>query len=113
MYLKLDLLSGYWQIPMKEEDRHKLAFKTNLGLWEPRVMPFGVKNGPACFQRVMNEVFEKIYGDCVLVYLDDILFFSANEEDHIEDLQCVLAQLRKQGYFVKKSKCEFGQREID
>lgn len=57
VYSKLDLLSGYWQILGKEEDRHKLAFKTNLGLWKPQVMPFGVKNGPACFQHVMNDLF--------------------------------------------------------
>ena len=76
-------------------------------------MPFGMKNGPTCFQCVMNKIFNKIYGDCVLVYLNNILIFSANEEEHREGLQHVLAQLRKHGYFVKKSKCEFGRRDID
>ena len=113
VYSKLDLLSGYWQIPVKEEDWHKLAFKTNLGLWEPRVMPFGVKNGPACFQRVMNDVFQNSYGVNMLVYLDDILIYSPGEEEHLEDLRSVLTQLREHGYYVKKSKCEFGKREID
>ena len=56
-------------------------------------MPFGVKNGPVTFQCVMNEVFDDLYGDCVLVYLDDILIFLEDEEAHVHDLQTVLTQL--------------------
>ena len=76
-------------------------------------MPFGVKNGPATFQRVMNEVFYDLYGDCVLVYLDDILIFSEDEEAHVKDLRRVLDRLREHGYYIKKSKCEFGKTQID
>ena len=76
-------------------------------------MPFGVKNGLACFQRVMNDIFRNSYGVNMLVYLNNILIYSPGEEEHLEDLRSVLTQLQEHGYYMKKLKCDYGKREIE
>ena len=83
-FTKLDLLSGYWQLRVKEGDEHKLAFVTQDGLFEPLVLPFGVKGGPSVFQRMVNTLF--VNEKSVLVYLHDILIHLASEEEHLKDL---------------------------
>ncbi|KAL7852922.1 hypothetical protein SRHO_G00187070 [Serrasalmus rhombeus] len=109
----LDLASGYNQVPVAEKDKFKTAFCTPFGLFEFNRMPFGLCNAPATFQRLM----ERMFGDCryqsVLLYLDDVIVFSANVEQHLERLGEVFSRLQKQGLKVKLSKCHFFQRQVN
>ncbi|KAG7663999.1 uncharacterized protein J8A68_002500 [[Candida] subhashii] len=106
-FSKLDLSSGYHQINVAKKDRHKTAFRTRSGLYQWNVMPFGLCNAPATFQRVMNSIFKPFLGKFVVVYLDDILVFSKTKEDHKNHLTRVFEVLAKYGFVAKKSKCEF------
>ena len=91
----LDLVSGYWQIPMVEEDREKTAFISHCGLYEFLAMPFGLTNAPATFQRYMDAAFGGLKWLCCLVYLDDVIVFSKDFEDHIKHLSLVFDRIRK------------------
>ena len=86
-FTTLDLASGYHQIAVKEEDIPKTAFQTQRGQFKFVVMPFGVTNAPATFQRMMNALFKEELDAYVLVYLDDILIFSQTLEDHIHHIK--------------------------
>ncbi|MCG8525033.1 MAG: hypothetical protein MI748_01545, partial [Opitutales bacterium] len=110
-FTKMDLLSGYWQLRVREGDEHKLAFVTQEGLFEPLVLPFGVKGGLSVFQRLVNTLFTNEKN--VLVYLDDILIHSATEQEHLERLRQVLQILRENNLYLKRSKCEFMKKETD
>ena len=107
VFSKIDLKSGYWQIPVRKEDIHKTAFKTRWGLYEFLVMPFGVTNAPAQFMNMMNDLLGEGLDLFVLVFLDDILIYSANLEEHTEHLRRVLALMRKYRLYAKASKCDF------
>ena len=87
VFSKIDLTSGYWQIPIRKEDQHKTAFRTRYGHFEWKVMPFGLCNAPATFQRMMNDIFRDLLDVCVVIYLDDILIFSGSEQEHIGHLR--------------------------
>jgi hypothetical protein len=111
-FSSLDLVSGYWQIPMDQNSVEKTAFRCQYGSYEFRVMPFGLTNAPSTFQALMNEIFEDCLNDFVVVYLDDILVFSRNREEHAKHLQIVLERLKKRGLKVKQSKCKFFQKQL-
>ena len=113
VFSKIDLHSGYYQIAMAAADVEKTAFTTTFGLFEFLVMPFGLSNAPATFSRLMMDVFSDYLYDFVLVYLDDILIFSANEEEHEKHLQLVLERLREHQLIAKRSKCSFFQVEVE
>lgn len=112
-FSKLDFRSGYHQIRIALEDTHKTAFKTHEGLHEFLVMPFGLTNAPATFQIVMNMIIKHLLCRGVLVFMDDILIYSATLEDHLHLLQEVFQIIRDQHFYVKLSKCSFAQPEVE
>ena len=105
---KIDLNKGFHQIPIKTEDAEKTAFFTPWGKFHFVVMPFGVKNGPATFQRLMDRLLHQDL-DIARVYIDDIAVFSPSWETHCADLARVLGRLRQAGLTANLSKCQFGQ----
>ncbi|KAJ9520381.1 hypothetical protein QJQ45_000131 [Haematococcus lacustris] len=108
VFSKIDLRQGYHQIRIAPEDIPKTAFRTRYGHFEFTVMPFGLCNAPATFQRLMNDIFRQELDDCVIVYLDDILIFSRSHADHAQHLRRVLGLLQEHKLYAKLSKCEFG-----
>jgi TolA-binding protein len=103
----IDLASGYWQVEMEEEDKEKTAFISHQGLYEFNVMPFGLKNAPGTFQRLMNYILQDYLGKFVAVYLDDIIIYSKTYEQHIDHVKLVLEALRKAILKIKLKKCYF------
>ena len=112
-FSKIDLTSGYWQINVVDKDRTKTAFNTKAGKYEFMVMPFGLTNAPATFQTIMNDLLRPFLDDFVVVYLDDILIYSDNEEEHLQHVKAVMEKLEKEKLFAKPSKCEFFQKYVE
>ena len=108
----LDLTAGYNQIPMHSNSKELTAFITSNGLYQYKVMPFGLSNRPATFQRFMDAVLAGYKWKFLIVYLDDICLFHSNFDDHIRDLKLVFDRLRESKLFVKPSKCHFCQSKI-
>ena len=92
---------------IKDEDIHKTTFKTRYVHYEFVVVPFGLTNAPTTFMCLMNSVFSKYLDKFVLVFLDDILVYSKNEEEHEEHLRLTLNLLREHQLYAKLSKCDF------
>jgi hypothetical protein len=111
-FTKLDLRSGYHQVRVHSEDIHKTAFRTHHDHFEFLVMPFGLSNGSATFQALMNEVLGSYLRRCVLVFFDDILIYSASWSEHLRHVKAVLETLRSNQLFVKQSKCSFGATSV-
>ncbi|KAA8915534.1 hypothetical protein TRICI_002318 [Trichomonascus ciferrii] len=110
---KIDLMSGYHQVPIKPSDCHKTAFSTRYGHYEWVVIPFGLCNAPATFQSAMNRVLQPFIGRFVVVYLDNILIFSSTAEEHEMHIRQVLNTLRANQFVAKRSKCEFFKTKLD
>ena len=112
----LDLAAGYWQIPVHQDFQEKTAFATHQGLYQFTVMPFGLRNAPAAFQRMMQCVVSSLNPEdgptFVAVYLDDILVFSKTLEEHIQHLQLVMNRLMEAGLKLNPSKCHFVRKEV-
>lgn len=108
----LDLKSAYNQIPVAEQDIHKTAFSTPFGLYEHLRMPFGLKNAPACFQRLMNTVLRKELYEMALCYIDDILIYGKTIEEEIERLRTVLSRLSEYGLKLELRKCSFFREKV-
>ena len=112
VFSKIDLRSGYHQIKIRLEDVPKTAFSTRYGLYEYLVMSFGLTNAPAYFMYLMNSVFMPELDKFMVVFIDDILIYSKNMEDHAEHLRVVLTRLREHKLYAKFSKCEFWLRKV-
>ena len=112
IFTKLDLRSGYHQICVKEEDIPKTAFSARYGLYEFTVLPFGLTSAPATSMRLMNDVFHDLLNVCIIVYLDDILIYSRNEEEHKEHVKLVPEKLQEHKLYAKKQKYEFGVKKL-
>lgn len=112
-FLTLDLWSGYWQIEMDEGSKEKTAFITHNGLYEFHVLPFGLCNSPATFQRLMTHALHGLEWDICLVYIDDLIIFSRTFEDHLHHLEQVFKRLREAGVCLKPSKCYFVQTKVE
>ena len=112
-FSSMDLASGYWQIGMKEEDIQKTAFTCAYGLYEFKVMPFGLKNAPPTFQRLMNRLFRPYLDEFVVIYIDDILVYSKTFEEHMKHLKIVFEILRKAELKIKLKKCKFCEPNIE
>ncbi|KAF8824186.1 hypothetical protein HHX47_DHR8000228 [Lentinula edodes] len=113
-FTKFDVRWGYNNIRIKKGHEWKGAFATTRGLFEPKVMFFGLTNSPATFQALMNAIFaDLIAAGKVAVYLDDILIFSNDLEEHRQVVREVLTRLEKHDLYLRPEKCEFEQQQIE
>ena len=103
----LDALAGFTQVEVQPKEREKLAFRTHRGLWQFVRMPFGYKNGPSIFQRIMQNVLAPFSWIFALVYIDDIVIFSLTLKDHISHLDQVFKAIEGSGVTLSVTKCHF------
>ena len=101
----LDLASGYWQVRLSENAKPKMAFATHSGLFQFAVMPFGLCNMPATFERLMSQVMRGLHWKRCLVYIDDILVFGNDFESALHNLELVLDRVAEYGLQLKSTKC--------
>ena len=111
-FTTLDLWAGYWQIALASQSKEKTAFATDGGLYEFNVMPFGLCNAPATFQRFMDATLAGLKWKNLVVYMDDIIIFSSTFEEHLKDLEEVFIRLAKANITLNQSKCEFFKEKI-
>lgn len=109
----IDLESGYWQIPIRPEDRQFTAFVApRRGLFQWRVMPFGLHSAPATFQRLLDTVIGQKFESFAVAYLDDIIIFSETFDEHMSHLQTILHELRKANLRINEKKFVFCNTEL-
>ena len=111
-FLTLDLANRYWQVIIDPKDKEKTAFITKYGTYEFNVMPFGLCNAPATFQRLMDRVYKGIAWKFVVVYLDDTNVYSKTFEDHLDHLKIVFQRIRDAGLKLNLDKCNFWMKSL-
>jgi hypothetical protein len=111
VFTKLDIKDAYHQVRIKEGEEWKTAFKTRYGTYQWKVMPFGLTNAPACFQRLINTALKGYLDIFCTAYLDDIIIYSEQEENHTEHVRKVLKRLIQWKLRLKLKKCEFRVKE--
>ena len=109
----LDLKSGYWQVELDKEDKEKTAFSAGNGLWQFTVMPFGLCNAPATFERLMEQVLAGLPITVALVYLDDVLVPGVSFLNHVSNLRQIFTRLQKAKLKLSPKKCILFQREVN
>jgi hypothetical protein len=112
IFSKIDLRSGYHQLKIRASDIPKIAFITQYGLYEHTVMSFGLTNAPAYFMYLMNKVFMKYLDKFMVLFIDDIMIFSKNEEEHNKHLRLVLQKLKENQLYAKLNKYDFWLKEV-
>jgi len=113
VFTSLNCTAGYWQVPLRKEDREKTAFTTRAGIYHWLSMPFGLTNAPATFQRALDIILSGLKWQICLVYLDDVIIFSANAEQHIKDVDTVLTRLHEAGVTLNLEKCTWISDEVE
>lgn len=111
-FSSIDLRSGYWQIAVDAQDREKTAFVTHDGLYQFKVMPFGLCNAPATFERMIDFLLRGFKWLTCICYLDDVIVFSPTFETHLHRLADILEVFRRAGLQLNSSKCRFGGRQL-
>lgn len=112
-FTKLDLRAGYHQVRVNPADIPKIAFRTHNGHYEYLVMSFGLCNATSTFQAIMNSIFRPHLRKFIIVFFDDILVYSPIWDKHLMHIKQTLEILKQQQFFVKASKCSFGQQELE
>jgi Reverse transcriptase (RNA-dependent DNA polymerase) len=107
IFTTLDCNSGYWQIPVRPEDREKTTFTSHYGIYRFLRLPFGLRNAPATFQRAIDIILSGVRWKTCLVYLDDVIVFSSDRKAHLTHVDEVLTVLSKAGLSLKLQKCRF------
>ena len=110
IFSTLDLKSGYWQIPLTEEAARMTAFSTERGRFEFIKLPFGLKNAPNQFSRIMSNIFNDL--EFVQVYIDDIIIHSKSVEEHLKHLELVFQRFESVEMKLNQGKCKIGQEKI-
>jgi hypothetical protein len=112
-YTHMDLASGFWQVRVRDQDVHKMAFQTHDGVMEWVAMPFGMCNALATFQRTMNDILRDFLHKFVIVYLDDVCIYSRTPEEHMEHMHLVLQRFQEEGLKLRLTKRFFGLQEME
>jgi hypothetical protein len=112
VFSSLDCNSRYWQIPVSPQDKEKTAFTSHEGLFQFLRMPFGLRNAPATFQRLLDIALAGLTWKVCLVYLDDIIVYVSSREDHLAHLDAVLHRLYRAGLSLNLKKCRFFRSEV-
>ena len=108
----LDLVSGYWQVPLDTDAQDKSAFATRSGLWKWKVIQFRLTSAPATFQRLMETVLHGLHWKTLLLYLDEVVVIAPTFKTHLERLEEVLHRLREAGLKLKPGKCEMLRKRV-
>src|SRR3954471_13318832 len=112
IFTKIDLRSGYNQVRIHQDDIEKTAFRTRYGHYQYKVMPFRLTNAPATFQALVQDILKPLLDICVIVYIDDILIYSRNDQEHVQHIRQVLEILRKHKMYGNMAKCEFFKESV-
>lgn len=113
VFSTLDAASGYHQVPMDPDSMDKTGFVTPQGTYEFKVMPFGLTSAPATYQRMMANLMGEYVGQFTMVFIDDVIVYSRNMEEHQEHLRLVLEKCQKAGLRLKFKKCSFGANVVN
>ena len=111
IFSKFDMKSGFQQIQIKECDRYKTAVTVPFGQYEWNLMPFGLKNAPSKFQRIMNKIFNN-YSNFIIVYIDDVLIFSPNIDQYFKHIRAFIIKVKQNDFVVSPSKISLFQTRI-
>jgi len=113
VFTSLDCTAGYWQVPLRPADREKTPFTTHAGIFHWLSMPFGLTNAPATFQRALDIILSGLKWKLCLVYIDDVIIFSASAEQHFKGVYVVLTRLREAGVTLNLEKCTWFFDEVE